>query len=425
VTVLPPLPIERHRLANGLRVVVHPDPALPLVAVNLWYHVGSKNERRGATGLAHLFEHMLFQGSAHVGPHQHFTLVQQAGGMANGSTGKDRTSYYEVLPAHQLELGLWLEADRMGWLLPALAADKLETQRQVVANERLQRIDNQPYGRSWERVWELLFPPEHPYHWPVIGYLEDIAQATLAEVREFFAAHYQPANAVLTLAGDLEPEAAFSAVERHFGSIPAGQPPAPVAPPPPPLAGERREAMADAVELPRVILGFRAPALGQPLWYAAEVLAAALADGTSSPLYQDLIYRREMAQSASVYLYDNELSSPFLVVATGRPGVEPEALEQALLAHLAAAAERPPRQADVERAKRRLATSFLAQLQRLDGKADALSQLTTLFDDPGRLGDELDRYLGATAADLVEFAARHLAPEQRVVLFVLPRQGGR
>jgi predicted Zn-dependent peptidase len=419
------IPVERHRLGNGLRVVVHRDPALPLVAVNLWYHVGSKNERPGQTGLAHLFEHMLFQGSAHVGPNGHFALVQQAGGIANGSTGKDRTNYYETLPSHHLDLGLWLEADRMGWLLPGLEADKLETQRQVVMNERRERIDNQPYGRSWERVWELLFPPGHPYHWPVIGYLDDIAAASLDEVRAFFATYYSPANAVLTLAGDLEPEAAFAAAERYFGSVPGGQPPAPVPPPPLPPAEERREVLEDAVELPRVLLAWRAPAFGEPLWYAAEILATALAEGTSSPLHQDLVYRREIAQGIAVYVHDNELASPFMAVATGRPGVEPDTLVDAITAHVAAAAESPPRPADLERARRRLTTHHYSQLQRLDGKADALSQLTTYFDDPGRLATELDRLLAVDACDLVEVAARHLAPDRRVVVSVVPRSAGR
>src|SRR5688572_14784994 len=183
----PEVPHQLHRLANGLRVVLHEDHHLPLVAVNLWYHVGSKNERPGRTGLAHLFEHMLFQGSAHVGTNDHFRLVQQVGGVANGSTWYDRTNYYETLPAPALDLGLWLEADRMGFLLEALTEEKLANQRQVVINERRQRVDNQPYGRALERLHELLYPEGHPYRWPVIGYLDDIAAATLDDVRQFFS----------------------------------------------------------------------------------------------------------------------------------------------------------------------------------------------------------------------------------------------
>src|SRR5688572_8881536 len=222
MTGLVDLPLQEHRLANGLRVVLNPDPALPLVAVNLWYHVGSRNETRGRTGFAHLFEHMLFQGSQHVGTNDHFRLVQQVGGVANGSTWYDRTNYYETLPSSHLELGLWLESDRMGFLLPAMSAEKLETQRQVVMNERRQRVDNQPYGRAFERLNELLFPADHPYHWPVIGYMEDIAAATLEDVEAFFRTWYTPDNAVLTLAGDLDPEPALALVERWFGGLPPG-----------------------------------------------------------------------------------------------------------------------------------------------------------------------------------------------------------
>ncbi|HVR99248.1 MAG TPA: pitrilysin family protein, partial [Thermoanaerobaculia bacterium] len=250
----PDLPFERHSLPNGLRVVLHPDSSLPLVTVNLWYHVGSKNERPGRTGFAHLFEHMLFQGSQHVGTNEHFRHVQQVGGVANGSTWYDRTNYYETLPASHLDLGLWLEADRMGWLLPAMTAEKLEMQRQVVMNERRQRIENQPYGLAGERLRELLYPPDHPYHWPVIGYMDDIAAATLDEVQAFFRTYYAPNNAVLTLAGDFDPEDALRKVEAWFGEIPAGPPVPPVSAPLAPLGGERREVIEDDVRLPRIYI---------------------------------------------------------------------------------------------------------------------------------------------------------------------------
>ena len=221
----PSYEVVRHRLDNGLRLILQPDRTLPLVAVNLWYHVGSKNERPSTTGLAHLFEHMLFQGSQHVGVNDHFRLVQQAGGTANGSTWFDRTNYYETLPANQLDLGLWLEADRMGFLLPALDEEKLENQRQVVMNERRERIENQPYGRAFERLHELVYPLPHPYHWPVIGYMEDIEGATLDGVASFFETYYAPNNAVLTLAGDFEVSQAIDRVEHFFAEIPAGPPP--------------------------------------------------------------------------------------------------------------------------------------------------------------------------------------------------------
>ncbi len=248
--------IQRHRLANGLDVVLHPDRALPLVAVNLWYHVGSKNERPGRTGFAHLFEHMLFQGSAHVGTNDHFRHLQRIGGVANGSTWYDRTNYYETVPAQELELALWLESDRMGFLLPALDQAKLDNQRDVVMNERRQRVDNQPYGRPYERLFELLVPSDHPYHWPVIGTMEDIAAATLDDVRAFFRTWYVPNNAVLTIAGDFEPAAALDRVERWFGEIPAGPAPQRRRSPAPPLERAVVETVdrpgAAAEDLPRL-----------------------------------------------------------------------------------------------------------------------------------------------------------------------------
>ncbi len=327
--LLPDLTCQLHTLDNGLRVVLHREPSLPLVAVNLWYHVGSKNERPGRTGFAHLFEHMLFQGSANVPIHEHFRQVQRVGGVLNGSTWYDRTNYYETLPAHHLELGLWLESDRMGFLLPAVTQQNLDTQRDVVMNERRQRVENQPYGRATERLHELLYPADHPYHWPVIGYLDDIAAASLEEVRDFCRTYYTPNNAVLTVAGDIDPAAALALVERWFGDIPRGPEPPPVdAADLPPLASERREDLPDDIRLARVYFGFRAPRYGDARWYAGDLLAGVLTAGKSSVLYRDLVYRRQLAQEVGVHLDPTELAGTFYVVATAKPGIEPEALDR-------------------------------------------------------------------------------------------------
>ncbi len=419
----PDLSFRRHTLGNGLRVVLHRTPELPLVAVNLWYHVGSKNERPGRTGFAHLFEHMLFQGSEHVPLHAHFRHVQQVGGVLNGSTWYDRTNYYQTLPAHHLDLGLWLESDRLGFLLPAITQQSLDTQRDVVMNERRQRVENQPYGRASERLRELLYPPAHPYHWPVIGYLDDIAAATLEEVRVFFRTYYTPNNAVLTLAGDIDPAAALGAVERWFGDIPRGpEPPPVVLPPLAPLDGERRETLPDDVRLSRVYLGFRAPRYGDPAWYAGDLLAGVLAAGKSSVLYRDLVYERQLAQEVGVHLDPTEIAGTFYVVATARPGVDPEALLEAISGHLAAVAAAPPAPADVERAKNRALTEIWSVLQKLDHRADLLSQFTTFFDDPGALAAEPERYARLDPEELTAFAAQALAPERRVVVTVVPRE---
>jgi zinc protease len=417
----------RHTLANGLRVILHQDRALPLVTINLWYHVGSKNERPGRTGFAHLFEHMLFQGSEHVGTNEHFRYVQQVGGVANGSTWYDRTNYFETLPANQLDLGLWLESDRMGFLLPAITAENLETQRQVVMNERRQRIENQPYGRAGELLREQLYPPPHPYHWPVIGYMDDIAAATLDEVRAFFRTYYTPNNAVLTLAGDFEPEAALDRVQAYFADIPAG-PPLPPLPAsvshPPPLAGERRSVLVDDVPLPRVYMSHRTPAYGHHLWYAADLLAALLASGKSSRLYRDLVYERQIAQDVTAYANPFEAVGDFMVVATARPGVEPAALEQALAEHLQRAAATPPGAEELTGAKNRILTDFWTGLELLSNRADALSQFTTYFDDPGLLARQADIYRQLSGDDVQEVAAGYLAAEQRAVVTVVAKPAG-
>jgi len=417
---IPELPFEEHALANGLRVILHRDSRLPLVAINLWYHVGSKDESPGKTGFAHLFEHMLFQGSANVGTNDHFRLLQQVGGVANGSTWYDRTNYYETVPRHALDLGLWLESDRMGYLLDALTPEKLENQRSVVMNERRQRVDNQPYGRALERLHELLFPAPHPYGWPVIGHMEDIAAATLDDVAAFFRGYYAPANAVITLAGDIEPAAALDRVNRWFGDLPSGPAPARRGVPPPTPAQLHLETQTDRIELPRLYLGFRSPAYGEREWYAGAVLAESLAGGKASAWYQDLVYRRQIAQDIGVYTYPTELEATYLVVATCKPGITVEALESALLAHLEAARSAGPAPVEIDRARARLLTSTFEELETLDRKADTLSQFATLFGDPGRLPREVETYLSLDAIELRDFAARYLAPESRTQITVVP-----
>ncbi|MEN9790716.1 MAG: hypothetical protein RLZZ63_374, partial [Gemmatimonadota bacterium] len=285
------IPIETYTLPNGLRVVLSEDHATPIVAVNLWYHVGSANEREGRTGFAHLFEHMLFQGSAQVGANEHFELIQRAGGTLNGSTWLDRTNYYETLPSHQLELALWLEADRMARLLPAMTQEKLDTQRDVVKNERRWSVDNQPYGTWWERLPALCFPPEHPFHHSLIGSMEDLTDASLDDVATFFRTYYTPDNAVLTIAGDVDPDEARRLVERHFGAIPrgTGRPALPDMSLPPTFGGRRRAVVEDAVVAPRLFLAFRIPPAGAEAWYAAYLLSAVLGSGEACRLETALV----------------------------------------------------------------------------------------------------------------------------------------
>ena len=417
--------LVRHRLENGLRVVLHPDDRLPLVTVNLWYHVGSKDERPGLTGFAHLFEHMLFQGSEHVPGTGHFAYVQQVGGVANGSTWYDRTNYFETLPSHHLDLGLWLESDRMGFLLPALDQAKLETQRSVVMNERRQRVDNQPYGRASERLHELLFPPDHPYHWPVIGYMDDIRAATLDDVRSFFTTHYSPANAVLTLAGRLEPEDAAERVERWFGPLEGRPAPPAVDPPDPSFTGERRDTLSDDVQVARLYVSWLAPTYGTDAWYAGDLLTRVLAQGKASVLHEDLVYRREIARNVGSYLLPTELASAFTVVATANPDRELDRLEDELRRHVVRIADRGPREEELERAKNLALHELHSDLQTFEVRADLISQCTTMFDDPERAFGEPERYAAVTSDDVRRFARERLVEGGRAVVRVVPREPGK
>jgi predicted Zn-dependent peptidase len=421
VRALVDLPLVRHRLDNGLRVVLHQDRALPLVAVNLWYHVGSKHERRGRTGFAHLFEHMLFQGSAHVGTNDHFRHLQRVGGVANGSTWYDRTNYFETVPAHELDLALWLESDRLGFLLPALDQKKLDTQRDVVMNERRQRVDNQPYGRPYERLFELLVPPEHPYSWPVIGTMEDIAAATLEDVRAFFGAWYVPNNAVLTLAGDFDLDDALARITHWFGDLERGPEPERRRWPLAPLEAPVAETVEDDVQLPRVYLAFRTAPFGTDEWFAASLLSTLLADGKSSPLYRDLVWERQLAQEAACYVYPTEEIGIVLAVATAKPGVEPATLAAALGEHLARAA-RGVAPEDFERARNQTLAGLWGGLETLDRRADQLSMYTTFFDRPELAAREPERYAALTPEALSRFAADRLGPERGVEMTVVPRK---
>ena len=420
------IPFERYRLDNGLRVILSREPRAPVVAVNLWYGVGSRDERPGRTGFAHLFEHMMFQGSAHVPETAHFALIEQAGGSLNGSTWLDRTNYFETLPAHYLELGLWLESDRMGWLLPAMTQEKLDNQRDVVKNERRWRVNNQPYGDWDERIQALVYPPDHPYHHSVIGSMEDLDAASLEDVEQFFRTYYAPNNAVLTLCGEFDPAQARDLVERYFGEIPPG-------PPVPPIPGRTeipqvigrpvREVVEQDISLPRFYLAFRIPPYGSEGYYPATVAAQVLAWGRASRLYRRLVRERRLAQDVAAYAFPIVVGASMLVLwATARPGVEPERLEAALLDEIAAL--RDVSAADVERAIHLIEARRLIDLQRVDERADMLSMYTSLFDDPGRINTEIESIRAVTPEAVRDFAAAFLGEENRATLLYVPRAEG-
>ena len=418
------LPIATHTLANGLRVVLSEDHATPLVAVNLWYHVGSANERAGRTGFAHLFEHMLFQGSAHVAANEHFELVQRAGGTLNGSTWLDRTNYYETVPAHQLELALWLEADRMGRLLPAMTQEKLDTQRDVVKNERRWSVDNQPYGTWWEKLPALCFPPEHPFHHSLIGSMDDLSAASLDDVAEFFRTYYTPDNAVLSIAGDFEPAAALAMVERHFGAIPrgGGRPALPPMDLPPRFGGWRREVVPDDVAAARSFLAFRVPPCGSEGWYAASLLGAILGMGEGARLPRALVREQRIASDAGAYTFDLTKGADLLICdATARAGVPLATLLEAQVAQVERLRGAGVTAAERDRALALLEASWLLQLQSAGQRADKLSQFATYFGDPRRVNEELGRYQAVSREALDAAAQSLLGEDNRVSLCYVPR----
>lgn len=418
------LPVESYELANGLRVVLSEDHATPIVAVNLWYHVGSANERAGRTGFAHLFEHMLFQGSAHVAANEHFELVQRAGGTLNGSTWLDRTNYHETLPAHHLELALWLEADRMARLLPAMTQEKLDTQRDVVKNERRWSVDNQPYGTWWERLPALSFPPEHPFHHSLIGSMEDLTAASLDDVAEFFRTWYVPDNAVLSVVGDFEMAAAKALIERHFGEIPRGAVPRAI-----PdfrvgsrVGGWQRATVEDAVAAPRVFLAFRVPPFGSDGWYAASLLGAFLGSGEGSRLSRALVREQAIASDAGAFTFDLSKGSDLLVCdVTGRPAVDVDALESAVVAEVDRLRRDGVTAAERDRALAVSETMWMQLLQSAAGRADKLSQYATYFNDPARVNGELARYRALTLDEMNEAARSWLGEDNRVSLRFVAR----
>jgi zinc protease len=324
------LPLEQYRLTNGLTVLLHPSPGSPVVAVEVMYHVGSKNELPGLTGLAHLFEHMMFKGSEHVADGEHFRRLQEIGAEVNGSTTEDRTNYYEVLPPDQLETALFLEADRMGWLLPALTEQKLENQRDVVKNERRQSYENQPYGLAQETISAAIFPSGHPYSWPVIGSMRDLDSTTLDDLRKFFQRFYSPGNAAVTIGGRFDPQNAHALVEKYFGSIPSeGSPHAPVFPPWE-QAPARHITLHDNVALPRVYLVWRSAAWFTDDDIALDVATDILGAGKGSRLHRTLVIEQQLAQSVTAYQHGLECDGMLVVVATARKGVRPADLLAAL-----------------------------------------------------------------------------------------------
>ena len=417
------LPFETHTLPNGMRVVVQEDRGSPIVAVHLMYHVGSKDERPGRTGLAHLLEHLLFEGSENCAKGEFDRLLERVGGTNNGSTWLDRTNYYEVVPSHAVELALWLERERMAHFLPVLDEEMLAVQRSVVVNERKQAYENRPYGLAYERLHELLFPEGHPYSWPTIGYAADLEATRLEDARDFYERFYTPDNAVLVLAGDLSPEEGFELAAAYFGDLaPSGASNGITRVLPASRPEGRLEVMEDRVSFPQLHHAWSVPPFGTPDWVALDVLAYLLADGESSRLQRVLTRDQPLVQDIDAYLYPTELVGIWGIVATARSGVEVEQMTAAIDQVLERVADEGVPEDELEGAIRRARRDQLRSIDSVEDRAEELAYATTVLGDPHRLPALLNSY-GEVTPDDIRNAAASLRPEQRASVVVVPGKG--
>ena len=418
------VPYQTFTLANGLKVILHEDHSLPVVAVNVWYHVGSSDEKPGRTGFAHLFEHVMFMGSQHVPTGEFDRLLEAAGGDNNASTSEDRTNYYEDGPANALPLMLYLDADRMGFLLPEMTADKVDLQRGVVQNERRQSYENRPYGLAEENILERLYPASHPYHWPVIGSMADLQAATLDDVRAFFQRYYTPNNATLAIAGDITARDARPLVERYFGDIARG--PAVTRTPPPPVLVTRAvgAVLEDRVQLPRVYDAWHTVKAFRADDATLDVLANILASGRSSRLYRRLVYELQVATDVVAYQDGSRIDGKFVAYATARPGHDLGELQRVIDEELRKLADQGPTPREVERAQNTFEAQFLSRMERVGGfggKADQLNFYDYFVGTPDYFQKDLDRYARVTPAAVQRAVRTYLSAGHRVVLSVVPQ----
>ncbi|MBK9036128.1 MAG: insulinase family protein [Myxococcales bacterium] len=415
---------EKYVLPNGLEVILAPDSTVPLVAVNVWYHVGSGYEVPGKTGFAHLFEHMLFQGSKNVGEDRHFDVLKNIGaGEVNGTTNPDRTNYYELVPSNQLETALWLESDRMSHLLELLTQKSLDNQIEVVRNERRQRYDNVPYGKARFALYEAMYPEGHPYRYLTIGRHEDLAGASLDDVKNFWKTWYVPANATLAIVGDFDPAKVKPVVAKWFGSLPPSTKPAVVAVPAPTPRAERREVTDSFAKLRQITWAFQAPANFGAGDAELDILANALGDRGTGRLYKILVHERQLAQSVSVYQNGSQFSGMFVVSVTAQSGADLSEIERVVRAELARVAVDPLTEREVRRAVTGFEATVVWGLEGLMARANVLQSFNHYLGAPDRLTWSLDRYRQATPDAIRTVAARVLDLERAVVIVTTPGGG--
>jgi zinc protease len=414
------IPYTEFQLPNGLTVILHEDHTVPMLSVNIWYHAGSARETPGRTGFAHLFEHILFEGSKHVKTGEFDTLLEAAGGDNNGSTNGDRTNYYEILPSNALDLALFLESDRMGFLLDVMSDARVDQQRDVVKNERRQSYENRPYNIVHLKLPELLYPPNHPYHWPTIGSMEDLTAASREDVANFFRAYYVPNNASLVIAGDFDSAQARRSVERWFSDVPGGKTPPPISAPPAYLDSEKRVTIEDRVQLPRLYMVWLTPAHYQPGDAALDVLASILASGKNSRLYKRLVYDMQIAQDVSAEQSSRALSSEFSITVTAREGHSLTEIEKVVQEELDRIKNEPPTARELERALNGYEAGFYRSLERVGSQANNLNAYTVEAGRPDFANEDLWRHLAVDPPDIRSVAWRELPDRARVVVSVVP-----
>lgn len=421
---LPTIPFETYKLKNGLEVILSQDHRLPLTAVNLWYHVGPANELPGRTGFAHLFEHMMFEGSKHVGAKAHFKYLEGAGATGmNGTTDFDRTNYFETVPSNQIELALWLESDRMGYLYDTLDAEKLANQRDVVRNERRQSIENAPYGLVEEAEFHELFPKGHPYYASVMGSHADIEAARLADVRAFHRQFYTPNNATLAVVGDFDKDKVKALIEKYFGSIPAGPTVPKIDVKTPPITARKTITVMDQVELPRIYMGWLSAPLYKTGDAEADIAAHIIGGGKSSRLYKKLVYERQVAQDVSANQQSLMLGSVFTIHATAKPGVKLDDLEKAINEEVAALSQSGPTEKEVNGARNTIEMGMISGLESFggfSGIANKLNQYAFFTGDPGYLPKDLERYNKVTPDAVKQFVSQYLTENSCVVVKGIP-----
>ncbi|WP_437624841.1 M16 family metallopeptidase [Sorangium sp. So ce1151] len=419
------IPVEKYTLQNGLEVILHEDRRTPVVAVNVWYHVGSKDEPRGKNGFAHLFEHLMFQGSKNVGEDMYFKYLERAGASErNGTTNTDRTNYFETVPANELALVLWLESDRMGWLLDHANEETFASQRNVVKNERRQNYENAPYGLVPQFLRAATFPESHPYHLLTIGTPEDLDAARMDDVRAFFKTFYAPNNATLVIAGDIDRARTKELVNRYFSSLSKGAPPPVVSKPDPgDLATEKRLEIEADVELPRLTISWVTPPSFAPGDAELDLVANVLSSGKTSRLYKRLVYDLQIAQDVFAGQQSSQLASTFQITATLKKGKSPEQALKLIDAELEKLRKAPPTQDEHDRARAKLLSDLVFSMEQVTARANAINNYNQLAGDPGYFPKDVARYETATAADLQKATADFLPQGRRVIALVTPKPG--